>query len=79
MNCNYPHKLQHQKARTQKIEKMNSLKTSHTGTTIVEKHNAILVTESDKKILFDSLMNPPKPNKFLKNAAKQYQKQVLAR
>ena len=46
---------------------------------IVEKHNAILATEEDKKVFFDTLVNPPKPNKSLKEAARHYQKQVSAK
>jgi uncharacterized protein (DUF1778 family) len=42
----------------------------------VEKHNAILTSEKDRKAFFDALANPPKPNKSLKDAAKHYQKQA---
>ena len=48
--------------------------TQTVATGIVEKHNAILASENDRKIFFDTLVNPPKPNKSLKDAAKQYQK-----
>jgi uncharacterized protein (DUF1778 family) len=53
--------------------------TQQVATSIVEKHNAILATEKDRKIFFDTLVNPPKPNKSLKEAAKHYQKQVAAK
>ena len=53
--------------------------TQQVADSIIEKHNAILATEKDRKIFFDTLIDPPKPNKSLKEAAKQYQKQVTAR
>ncbi|MFI5196848.1 MAG: DUF1778 domain-containing protein [Chitinophagales bacterium] len=53
--------------------------TQQVANSIVEKHNAILATEEDRKIFFDTLVNPPKPNKSLKEAAKHYQKQVSAK
>jgi uncharacterized protein (DUF1778 family) len=53
--------------------------TQQVANSIVEKHTAILATEEDKKIFFDTLVNPHKPNKSLKEAAKHYQKQVSAR
>jgi len=46
---------------------------------IVEKHNTFLATEEDKKIFFNALVNPPKPNKALKEAYKTYQKKVSAK
>ena len=53
--------------------------TQQAASSIVEKHNAILATEKDKKIFFDALVSSPKPNKALKEAAKHYHKQVSAR
>ena len=53
--------------------------TQQVANSIVEKHNAILATEKDRKVFFDSLVNSPKPNKSLKEAAKHYQKQVSAK
>ena len=41
---------------------------------IVEQHEAILVSERDRKIFFDAIMNPPEPSLRLKEAAKRYQK-----
>lgn len=41
---------------------------------IVEEHKAILASERDRKIFFDALINPPKPNDSLKAAAKRYKK-----
>ena len=43
------------------------------ATSIVEKHNLILASEKDRKIFFDAIINPPKPNKNLITAAKRYQ------
>ena len=42
---------------------------------IMEKHNAILANEEDKKIFFDAITHPAKPNKALKEAVNHYQKQ----
>ncbi|HSU28698.1 MAG TPA: DUF1778 domain-containing protein [Chitinophagaceae bacterium] len=53
--------------------------TQEAATAIVEKHNAILVSEKDRKIFFDALTNPPRPNKDLLQAAKTYQKVVAAK
>ena len=44
-----------------------------------EKHNGLLSTEEDKKVFFTTLINPPKPNRSLKEAVKHYQKQASAR
>jgi uncharacterized protein (DUF1778 family) len=53
--------------------------TQQAANSIVEKHNAILATAKDKKVFFDALVDPPKPNRSLKEAAKHYQKQVAAK
>jgi uncharacterized protein (DUF1778 family) len=45
---------------------------------IVERDNAILAKERDKKVFFVALASPAKPNGSLKEAAKLYQKQVAA-
>lgn len=37
---------------------------------IIEKHNAVLASKKDQEIFFKALMNPPKPNAKLRNAAK---------
>ncbi len=39
---------------------------------IVEENERILASEKDRKIFFDTLTNPPKPNKKLQSAAKDY-------
>ncbi|TFF37465.1 type II toxin-antitoxin system TacA family antitoxin [Mucilaginibacter psychrotolerans] len=39
---------------------------------IVEQHEAILVSERDKAVFFDAIMNPPKPGKRLQEAAERY-------
>ena len=53
--------------------------TQEAATIIVEKHNAILASEKDKHVFFKALANPPKPNKDLIQAAKNYQKVVKAK
>ncbi len=53
--------------------------TQQVADSIIEKHNAVLASEKDRKIFFDTLVNPPKPGKSLKDAAKHYQKQASAR
>jgi uncharacterized protein (DUF1778 family) len=53
--------------------------TQQMANSIVEKHNAILASEADKKVFFDALANPQKPNKALKEAVKQYKKQSSVR
>jgi uncharacterized protein (DUF1778 family) len=40
--------------------------------TIVQQHEAILASDRDKKVFFDAIMTPPKPNQRLKDAAKRY-------
>ena len=40
--------------------------------TIVQQHEAILLSERDKGIFFDAIMNPPKPTQHLQEAAKRY-------
>lgn len=53
--------------------------TQEVATDIVEKHNAILSSEADREVFFDALINPPKPNKALKEASKSYLKQVTVK
>ena len=53
--------------------------TQEAATAIIEKHNAILVSEKDRKVFFDALANPPRPNKDLIQAAKSYRKVVAAK
>lgn len=53
--------------------------TMDVATKIIERHKAILVSENDKKIFFNALANPPKPNKSLVQAAKYYQKEVVVK
>ena len=52
--------------------------TSEAAHIIIEKHNQILASERDKNIFFDALVNAPKPNKTLSEAAKRYKVQVAA-
>ncbi len=49
------------------------------STPIIEKHNAVLASEKDKRIFFDALANPQKPNRALTRAAKHYQKQITVK
>ncbi len=53
--------------------------TQEVATNIVEKHNAILSSEADRELFFDALINPPKPNKALKEASQRYLKQVTVK
>ena len=39
---------------------------------IVENHNKILASNIDRKVFFDTLLNPEKPNDKLKSAMKNY-------
>ena len=39
---------------------------------IIKEHNTILASEKDREIFFDALMNPPGPNKKLRDAAERY-------
>ena len=39
---------------------------------IMERHNKWLVSENDRKIFFDALLNPPAPNDKLKAAMKRH-------
>jgi uncharacterized protein (DUF1778 family) len=53
--------------------------TQQAANSIVEKHNAILASDEDRNVFFDAIVNPAKPNKSLKDAAKAYQKKALAK
>lgn len=53
--------------------------TMEVATNIIERHNAILISENDNEIFFNALANPPKPNKNLMQAAKYYQKEVAVK
>jgi uncharacterized protein (DUF1778 family) len=46
------------------------------ATAIVVKHAQILASEKDQKLFFEAIINPPKPNKNLLKAAKNYNKLV---
>jgi uncharacterized protein (DUF1778 family) len=50
--------------------------TQEAATMIIERHNAILISEKDKEIFFNALLNPPKPNSALTKAVKNYHKKV---
>ena len=49
------------------------------ATLIVVKHNQIIALEKDQKQFFDAIINPPKPNKNLLKAAKDYKKLVASK
>lgn len=49
------------------------------ATSIVVKHNQIIASEKDQKIFFEAIINPPKPNKNLLKAAKNYNKLVAGK
>ncbi len=53
--------------------------TQEAATFIIERHNAILSSEKDKKVFCAALINPPKPNKALLQASKSYLKQVATK
>ena len=53
--------------------------TQEAATIIIERHNAILVSEKDKHVFFEALANPPRPNKTLIQAAKNYKKVIAAK
>jgi uncharacterized protein (DUF1778 family) len=46
---------------------------------IAEEHSKILATEKDRKIFFDTLMSPPKPNQALKKAFKKYNESLKSK
>jgi uncharacterized protein (DUF1778 family) len=41
---------------------------------LINRNNEILLSEKDKKVFLTALINPPKPNKALLQAAKLYKK-----
>lgn len=45
---------------------------------VIAEVEKITLSEADWQLLFDALVNPPKPNKALKDAFKRYQKQQKA-
>lgn len=49
------------------------------ATSIVVKHNQIIASEKDQQLFFDAIINPPKPNKNLLKAAKNYNKLVTGK
>ena len=53
--------------------------TLEVATNIIERHNAVLTSEKDRKVFFEALTNPSKPNKALLKAAKSYQTAVAAK
>lgn len=43
---------------------------------IIESNKAILASKKDQEIFFDAIMNPPKPNDKLINAAAAYKEAI---
>ncbi len=43
---------------------------------IVEKQETILTSERDRSIFFDAITDPAKPNKALRDAARQYESKI---
>ncbi len=43
---------------------------------IIEEREQIIASQKDKEIFFDSLVNPPKPNRNLLSAKEEYNKWV---
>lgn len=43
---------------------------------IIEEREQIIASQKDKEIFFDSLVNPPKPNRNLLSAIEEYNKLV---
>ncbi|MCH8156622.1 MAG: DUF1778 domain-containing protein [Nitrospinae bacterium] len=41
---------------------------------IIRDHDILNLTENDKRVFVDALLNPPPPNEKLKQAAKRYKK-----
>ena len=49
------------------------------ATSIIVKHTQIIASAKDQKVFFDAIVNPPKPNKNLLKAAKNYNKIVASK
>ncbi|HVW14129.1 MAG TPA: DUF1778 domain-containing protein [Mucilaginibacter sp.] len=43
---------------------------------IIEQHHAIIASIKDRDIFFESVIDPPKPNEKLKNALKNYRRNL---
>ncbi len=41
---------------------------------IIRDHDILSLSEKDKRVFVDALLNPPRPNEKLKQAAKRYKK-----
>lgn len=50
---------------------------ANTAEEILERHQARILSNRDRKIFLEMLENPPEPNDALKNAAKEYKKRVV--
>jgi len=45
---------------------------------IIRNHDILSLSEKDKRVFVDALLNPPRPNEKLKQAAKRYKKPETA-
>jgi len=45
------------------------------ATALVREHEVLLLTQPDRRILVDALLNPPAPNQKLRQAAQKYMTQ----
>ena len=45
---------------------------------IVEEHKTLLTSKKDRETFFNALLNPPRPNNKLKDAARRYKKSLKA-
>lgn len=43
---------------------------------IIEQHSTLLASQKDQEIFFANIINPPQPNKHLKQAFENYQKVI---
>lgn len=53
--------------------------TQEAALVIIEKHDSVLASETDRDIFFQALLNPSKPSKTLIQATKSYLSQLSAK
>lgn len=46
---------------------------------VIRKHKILKLSVEDSKAFVDAILNPPKPNKKLREAYKQYKREVISR
>lgn len=44
------------------------------ATQVVKDHDVIVLSDKDRSVFVDALLNPPKPNKKLREAAREHRK-----